>query len=236
MGVSYGPSITTDGLIMRIDPASRRSYPGTGSSITDVASGRVGTISGVTISDGTFDFDGVDDLIDMNNSYIDQTSNTLISGSATGQSDYTLEAWIYVRTSQGTDTNADSIIGSTTSVGVGMQVGISNGNPRINFGARSTSNFYGSEFSYNQWYHVVFCKQHNTFTNVYMNGELDVTSSSTSYDISSGTYGDITIGNSSSRISGFFDGKMGPLSIYNKGLSELEVRKNFVASRTRFGL
>jgi len=236
MGVNYGPSITTDGLIMRIDPASLRSYPGTGSSITDVASGRVGTISGVTISDGTFDFDGVNDLIDMDNSYIDQTSNTLISGGATGQSDYTLEAWIYVRTSQGTTTSADSIIGSTTSVGVGMQVGISNGNPRINFGARSTSNFFGSVFSYNQWYHVVFCKQHNSFTRVYMNGELDVTASSTAFEIASGTYGDITIGNSSPRISGFFDGKMGPLSIYNKGLSEREVRKNFLAHRTRFGL
>lgn len=236
MGVSYGPRITTDGLIMRIDPASLRSYPGTGSSITDVASGRVGTISGVTISDGTFDFDGVNDLIDMNNSYIDQTSNTLTSGNSTGQSDYTLEAWIYVRTSQGTTTDADSIIGSTSNEGVGMQVGVSGGNPRMNFGARNTSNFYGSQFSYNQWYHVVFCHQHLSFTNVYMNGELDVTSSNSSYSIAAGTYGDITIGNSSGRVTGFFDGKMGPLSIYNKGLSESEVRKNFVASRARFGL
>lgn len=236
MGVSYGPSITTDGLIMRIDSANLRSYSGTGSSITDAASGRVGTISGVTISDGTFDFDGVNDLIDMNNSYIDQTSNTLISGDGTGQSDYTLEAWIYVRTSQGTTTNADSIIGSTGVVGVGMQVGIFNGNPRINFGARSTSNFYGSEFSYNQWYHVVFCHQQNSFTRVYMNSELDVTASSTSFDISPGVYGNITIGNSSARVTGFFDGKMGPLSIYNKGLSESEVYKNFLAHRGRFGL
>ena len=240
MSINYGPSITTDGLIMRIDPASLRSYPGTGSSITDIASRRVGTISGVTISDGTFDFDGVNDLIDMNNSYIDQTSNTLISGNATGQSDYTLEAWIYVRTSQGTTTSADSIIGSTTALGVGMQVGISNGNPRINFGSRSTNNFDGSEFSYNQWYHVVWCKQHTTFTNVYMNGELDTGltgfDGNGEYEIASGTYGNITIGNSSSRVSGFFDGKMGPLSIYNKGLSEREVRKNFLAHRTRFGL
>ena len=236
MGVSYGPRITTDGLIMRIDPASLRSYPGTGSSITDVASGRVGTISGVTISDGTFDFDGVNDLIDMNNSYIDQTSNTLSSGTSTGQSNYTLEAWIYVRTSQGTTTDADSIIGSTTAVGVGMQVGVSGGNPRMNFAARSTSNFYGSTFSYNQWYHVVFCHQHLSFTKVYMNGELDVTASNSSYSITAGTHGDITIGNSSGRVTGFFDGKMGPLSIYNKGLSESEVRKNFLAHRARFGL
>jgi hypothetical protein len=240
MGVSYGPRITTDGLIMRIDPASLRSYPGTGSSITDVASGRVGTISGVTISDGTFDFDGVNDLIDMNNSYINQTSNTLTSGSSTGQSDYTLEAWIYVRTSQGTTTSADSIIGSTSSSGVGMQVGVSGGNPRMNFGARNTNNFYGSTFSYNQWYHVVWCKQHNTFTNVYMNGELDTGlvsfDGSDDYYILGGPYGNITIGNSSDRVTGFFDGKMGPLSIYNKGLSESEVRKNFVAHRARFGL
>ena len=236
MGVSYGPRITTDGLTMRIDPASLRSYPGTGSSITDVASGRVGTIFSVTISDGTFDFDGVNDLIDMNNSYIDQTSNTLTSGSSTGQSNYTLEAWIYVRTSQGTTTDADSIIGSTSTYGVGMQVGVSNGNPRMNFGARGTSNFYGSEFSYNQWYHLVFCHEHTSFTRVYMNGELDVTSSAASYSIAGSNYGDITIGNSSGRVTGFFDGKMGPLSIYNKGLSESEVRKNFVAHRARFGL
>lgn len=229
----HNPRIALDGIILRLDPGSKRCYPGTGTSVTDLVSGRTGTMSGgVTVnSSGEFVFDGTDDRIDMGNSYINQSEFTM----SQVDSDYTLEAWIYVETSQGTTTDADSIIGNTSSIGVGMQVGVSGGLPRVNFAARSTSNFYSSTFNYNEWVHVCFAHQQSSFTRIFLNGVLDVTSSSASYSILAGSYGNITIGNSSSRVTGYFDGKMGPLSIYNRGLTDAEMLQNFNAHKSRFG-
>ena len=233
MGIAYNTSIVRDGLVLLLDAANVKSYPGSGTTVTDLVSGRTGTMTGgVSITNGEFVFDGVDDRIDMGNSYIDQSEFTM----SQVDSHYTLEAWIYVESSQGSTTDADSIIGSTGNVGVGMQVGISGSLPRVNFAARGTSNFYSSTFNYNEWVHVVFSHQQGSYTRVFLNGQLDVTSSSTSYNILTGTHGNITIGNSSPRVTGYFDGKMGPLSIYNRGLTDAEVNQNYQALRGRYGI
>ena len=234
MSQAYGPNIVTEDLIMLVDPANPKCYSGSGTAVKDLVRGQVGTMNGsMTVdADKRFVFDGSNDYINMNKTYIG--GDDIAFSDATH---YTLEAWIYVHTSQGTTTSADSIVGNRSSYGVGMQVGISNSNPRINFGARSTSNFYGSEFSYNQWYHVVWAKQDNSFTRVFMNGVLDTTSSITSYDVPSGqAYSNMSIGNSSGRVTGFYDGLMGPVAIYKRGLSDAEIIQNFNAHRGRFGV
>jgi hypothetical protein len=239
MAIIYNTSdplsgIVSDGLIFYIHPALRQSYPKGGNVVYDLVDGQACTMNGTDIHvDGeTFVFNGTDDWIDTNRVYIDDGTYSLSSAN----DDYTLEAWIYVETSSGTTTSADSIVGGQGNVGVGMQVGVSNGNPRINYAARSTSNFYSSEQSYNTWLHVVFAHQHGSFTRTFINGVLDVASSSTSYGINSGTYGNMTIGYSAPRVPNFFDGKMGPIRIYNKGLSDAEVLQNFNASKKRYGL
>lgn len=226
--------IVSDGLVFYIHPQIKKSWNSANDTIVkDLVSGQICTATDITADDnGYFVFNGTTSKIDTNRTYIDDTSPSISSTN----DDYTLEAWIYVETSQGTTTNADSIIGSTSSVGVGMQVGIASSLPKINYGARSTSNFYSSSLAYNTWYHVVFAHQHSSFTSTYINGAVDINSSSTSYGINAGTYGNMTIGNSSSRVTGFYDGKMGPIRIYNKGLSAAEVTQNFNASKAKFGL
>lgn len=230
-----GGGISTNGLIFYIHPQLKQCWDGnTNSPIVDLVGGQICSSSGITAdNNGYFIFNGSSSIIDTNSTYINTGGSYTLSSSV---SDYTLEAWIYVETSQGTTTNADSIIGSTSSIGVGMQVGESGGLPRINFGARSTSNFYGSTFSYNQWYHVVWAHDYGNISTVYMNGVQDVTSSGSSYNISSGTYGNITIGNSSSRVTGYYDGKMGPVRMYNRAITSTEVTQNFNASRAKFGV
>jgi hypothetical protein len=37
MGISRGKSIVTDGLILYLDAANKKSYPGSGTSITDLS-------------------------------------------------------------------------------------------------------------------------------------------------------------------------------------------------------
>lgn len=236
MSLGHGAKITTDGLIFAIDGANSKSYPGSGSTVTDLIANRSVTMSGTNISvnsDGNFTFNGSDDKMEIASSLIDVGGDFTLSSS---DDNYTLEAWIYVETSQGTTTNADCIIGNDTAVGVGMQVGANGSVPRINYAARSTSNFYSSNLAYNQWYHVCFSHQHGSFTRTFINGSLDSTASSTSFDITGGTYGNMEIGNATGRVSGFFDGLMGPIRVYKKGLSDAEMFLNFSAQKGRFGL
>jgi hypothetical protein len=71
-----------------------------------------------------------------------------------------------------------------------------------------------------------------------MNGGQDVTSSGASYQISgtSSDWGTIGIGYSNPRVPYYFDGKMGPIRMYNRAITSTEVAKNFNASKARYGL
>ena len=169
------------------------------------------------------------------NDYITLDDNLVSAVGGIGTStEYTLEAWIYVQTSSGTTTNSDNIIGHTSATGFGMQVGVSNSKPRINYGARSTSNFYSSKFEYNEWVHVVLSRRStNPECQTYLNGVLDVSSTS-NLDIISPADGDLNIGGGGGRVSGYFDGSMGPVRVYSKALTAEEVQQNFQAQRSRF--
>lgn len=230
--------IVTDSLIFYIHPFIKASYPGTGTTVTDLVGGQSVTMSGTNmgVAKGKgFSFNGTDDKMDIGSTLIDIGGDYTLSST---DDDYTLEAWIYPRSSAGTTTNADAIIGGDTAYGVGMQLGINVAAPRMNYAARSTSNFYSSDLAgYNQWYHVCFAHQQSSFTRTFINGTLDVTSSSTSYDISTaGALGNMEIGNATGRVSGYFDGFMGPIRIYKKGLSDAEMLQNYNASAARYGL
>jgi hypothetical protein len=239
MGIHYNGkdplmSIVSDGLIFYVHPALKASYSGFGNDVYDLVDGHLCTMRGTNmhVAGETFVFNGSDDYIDLNRTYIDDGTYTLSSST----DDYTLEAWIYVETSQGTTTNADSIIGSQSDYGVGMQVGTSSSLPRVNHGARNTSNFYSSTLVYSTWYHVLWAHDHGDASKVYINGVLDTTSSGSSYDIASTSWSDMSIGHSGSRVSGYFDGKMGPIRVYNRALTATEVLRNFNASKARYGL
>ena len=63
MGAFSGPEINEDGLVLALDAGNTKSYPGSGTTWTDLSgNGNDGTIDGATHnSDGYFTFDGTDD-------------------------------------------------------------------------------------------------------------------------------------------------------------------------------
>ena len=65
MGTTYNPAIVTDGLVFCVDAANKRSYPGTGTTWTDLKGGNAGTLTnGPTFSSdnrGVLSFDGTND-------------------------------------------------------------------------------------------------------------------------------------------------------------------------------
>jgi hypothetical protein len=65
MATEGGPNIITDGLVLALDAASPRSYPGTGTTWYDVSGyGNNGTLTnGPTFNSGSIVFDGVNDYL-----------------------------------------------------------------------------------------------------------------------------------------------------------------------------
>ena len=66
MGFYRGPNIVTDGLVYAIDAGSERSYPGSGTAVTDLVGSSNGVLeNGVgfdSANGGSWDFDGIDEF------------------------------------------------------------------------------------------------------------------------------------------------------------------------------
>ena len=90
MGFYRGPNIVTDGLVFAMDPGSERSYPGSGTTTTNIINGASGTLTNgvayVSNNGGAFDFDGTDDFI----LFPDDTNLNLQT--------LTMESWSYLNT------------------------------------------------------------------------------------------------------------------------------------------
>ena len=65
--MKFGPKIVTDGLVLALDTANPNSYPGSGTTWTDVVNSRPGTITNSPTfnSSGYFDLDGSNDYVDF---------------------------------------------------------------------------------------------------------------------------------------------------------------------------
>ena len=74
MGAYGGPDIITDGLVFAVDAGSTRSYPGSGTTGTDlINSESITLVNGVAFSSansGSWEFDGSDDYISLPSSLI----------------------------------------------------------------------------------------------------------------------------------------------------------------------
>ena len=73
MALHHNPRIVTDGLVLHLDAADRNSYPGSGTTFTDLSgNGNNATLqNGTSYSSdngGTLVYDGADDKITIQNS------------------------------------------------------------------------------------------------------------------------------------------------------------------------
>ena len=72
MGVAYNSRIVTDGLVLCLDAGNSKSYPGSGTTWTDLSgNGVIGTLSATNIgydsaNGGSLSFDGTDDFVTYN--------------------------------------------------------------------------------------------------------------------------------------------------------------------------
>jgi hypothetical protein len=256
MGIAYNPSVATDGLVLALDAGNSKSYPGSGTTWTDLSGrGNNGTLTnGPTYSssnNGVLVFDGVDDYV-TNASTDLSIVNNLFSDS---NGSWTVSAWFKfpVSPTQVRDNNINggncsySIVGRSGGIATGASFAIFVGGTTTSFG--SFSNYCAviirgaitavspSTVNTNTWNNVVITwNRTNNFS--YFNGFGP--NAVTTGTASAQTY-NLDIGNTASLntpSTGYhnFEGSIANVSIYNRALTSLEIQQNFNATRRRFGL
>ena len=229
MGINYNPSIVTDGLVLCLDAASKRSYPGVGTTWTDRSgNGNHGTLNNMDASNfsndngGVLIFDGTDEYVALGN------ASNFISSS---QNTATVCAWV-----------RPDVVGSYKKIFSVCSAGTSNIQSfyfsigpypyNVYLGLKTSSfvsaiqniNISTTEFTF-------LCGTYNgSAIKLYKNG-IEIASSSQTGNIPTTGVG---------RISGYdngaedWDGVIASFSMYNKALTADEVRQNYEATKGRY--
>ena len=216
----YGPRIVSSGLVLCLDAANKRSYPGTGTTWTDLSgNNNNGTLTnGPTFSagnQGSIVFDGVDDY------------GTVSNDTTSGTNDFAISTWLYSTESSNNryildfGNNGGSLISDT-------------GRYRYYNQTTGTGTLYSDGISYvvNSWYNIVISRI-SSITYLYSNG-ISIRNASDTGNI--GSWGTtLSVG----RWGGgslYYQGRISNILIYkNKGLTFNEVLQNYNATKTRFG-
>jgi hypothetical protein len=219
MSLNHSPSVVTSNLVLCLDSANTKSYPGSGTTWTDLGSTNVGTLtSGPTYSsanNGSILFDGVDDFVSVpNNASLQFTLAQSFSLSVWAKPAVLPSKWVGIVTKS-----------RDTSNWYGIWINPDN---NIVFGGGG-SNFIGPAATTN-WQNIVITKD-NTTRYIYINGVLSLTTTATQTTDGSGA---MYIGKGIS--TECFNGNVSNVSIYNKLLSADEVAQNFNALRGRYGI
>jgi hypothetical protein len=221
MTVNYNPGIVTSGLILCLDAANPKSYPGTGTSWFDVSGNNaIGTLTnGVSYSSnnlGILTFDGVDDRVNVVNT-IPSLSNLTIE--------------LFLRTTV-VDGSQDIFLDQFLS----LRYEISGNKFNIHLGNNSVWAYTVlpsvTTVVANTWYHTAWTWNGSTAV-MYVNGLAENSISSGAF--SSGT-GLITLGQHTPDTSYAWAGNMGSVKIYNQALTAAQVLQNFNATRGRYGI
>ena len=218
MGIFYNPRTITDGLVLCLDAGNSKSYPGSGTTWTDLSgNGNNGTlVNGVGYSGdnfGSLSFDGVND-------YVLTPVNIDANPSSVG-------AWFNASSTSGARGIALTDNGNWDK---GFE--ITNGVFNIHIGNNLQST--GVSAAANTWYFgfLTYTSSSMSFyvngVNVWNGGAPGATSGST-----------VEIGRANfpagagSRV---FQGNIAQVSIYNRALTAAEIQQNFNATRNRFGI
>jgi len=194
MGISYNPSIVTEGLVLALDPQSTRSYVGSGTTWTDLTNnGNSGTLTNgpVFIPGGPFNNSGGSVQFDGTGDYLSLSENTDFDFSG----DFTIESWFYVLSKSA----AESLIskGPASHIGTKFWTLEFNSSGELSFfvgasaGASSTPVVKTSTvIDLNTWYHISISRFNGT-TRIFVNG-IEENSAYDTYTVAAG--GDLYIG------------------------------------------
>jgi hypothetical protein len=228
MAFNYSPKIVTDGLVLYLDAANTKSYPGSGTVWTDLSrNGNNGTLvnmgsTGFSSSNGgVIVFDGINDYIDLPTI----TFNT---------NPFTIDLWFKINGNQ--TANSSLLCVAAAGTANNWQLSFIN-NVELLFFYRGIglSNAFNLNYTFvtETWTNVIITK--NTSNNIisYVNG---VQTNSVTYASNYNNTEPLRIGLNRSQTD-YYKGNISACKIYlNKSLSSSEILQNYNTIKSRFGL
>ncbi len=227
MALQHSPSIVTSGLVLCLDAASPRSYPGSGTAWYDSSgNGNTGTlVNGPTYNSanlGSIVFDGVDDYASIANSAVLRPANQL-----------TVCMWAKAIS---ITAGWNALFGQSPYTGAYL-IFLETGGTLI----RALHNVNGTEYRCNTnqaistsvYTHIVFTFSTGDAIRSYFNGVASTTTALPAGTFTYNTSNPFLIGYPGAN---YFNGNISTAQIYNRALSATEVTQNFNAYRGRYGV
>jgi hypothetical protein len=220
MAFSRGPNVVTSGLVLALDAANPKSYPGTGTACNDLAGSNNGTLTnGPTFNSangGNIVFDGIDDFVNCGNA----SSLQITVGS--------ISAWVKTSTPGST---YRSIIAKQSAWGLFVKDNILIAYDWGGGGDRTT----GLNIADGTWKYVAltFTQTIGTPSNnavVYLNGVSVLTTT-----IRHSNH-NINLQIAEANASQYLNGSVAIAQVYNRVLQPSEVQQNYNSQKSRFGL
>ena len=215
--------IVTDGLVFAVDAANYESYPGSGTTWTDLAGSNNGTLTNGPTFDsangGSIVFDGTDDYVDTQ-----LTSGATFTWSVWFNADSVGSSYQNIISIKSPNYMLMLLDGNSTNMGFWTQDGLGGGSLNMN------------SITTNTWFNAVFVREGNSITNgykTYLNGVFKG-------QANTGTWSSSDVvwlgGRDPLNINQQYDGKISNVKIYNRTLSSTEITQNYNALKGRFDL
>ncbi len=196
-----GADFVTDGLILHLDAGNSNSYPGSGSTWFDLS----GNNNHATINGPTFSNSQIKHFV------LDGSNDDIASMNLSSYTNLTIEVWYY-------DNRTPGQYDLLTYNGNSGSYTFTNNNFRTDGNGMGAANFNGASQISNQWVRFVYVKNSKVFIN-------DTPTNKSSG--SDNAYGQLKIGDARSDVGQHWDGKIALVRVYNRGLTDQEISKNY---------
>lgn len=222
MGQHYGTKIPRNGLVLHVDAANPKSYPGSGNSVTDLSKedNQITFYTTPSITENSFDFTAAydDGLTVANNSF--------------ELADFSIEVVFKVL---GTHAHYDgALVSSGNWNSEHWALSITQNNASIR--TRNPSRTVSHSFTTDTWYHLVYTRIGSSLY-FFLNGDLIDSYTWTGFIPLDSNASNTGIGRET-YAGGYFNlnGKIALAKIYEVGFSESRAKSNFEVYRGRFGI
>lgn len=244
MGFYRGPQIVRDGLVLYLDAANTKSYPGSGTTWNDLSgNGNNGTlVNGPTFdsgNNGSIVFDGVNDYISVPNQILGNLSN-----------DNSLTVSVFANVNEPSLTTRSGLLcnqkyqSEVDPGGFGLVI-----ESFGRFAVNLTKDVDGVKTSYeslgvstlNRQQYAEYCFTYNSITKTvitYKNGIQQGSTTNPNYGWSKNTTNRPTVigVNTQGGWGNFYKMNIGISKIYNRALTAEEILQNYNATKSRYGL
>lgn len=232
MSYNNGPKIVTDGLVLCLDANNVKSYPGSGTTWSDLGgSGLNGAMTNITYTYPYFGYNGASSQVNISNNALLQPGN----------GDWTMETWVSPSNIAATQV----IFGKFSAGGAAANSSYSvrhnvSGYINAEFGDGTSTVVTSTQYfpKLNTWAHLTYVwtvtgtKALQTYINGSFTGSISHTKTSvlnTNTSLYVGSY-------NGGEYSQWFTGSIGLVKLYNRSLSGSEVLQNYNATKGRFSL